>query len=190
MAMLVARNPRRPRLRMYLESVAMPDVTVRDAASADLPFLADMLYEAAIAAPPLRGLSRPDVLAQPGIARYLAGWGRPGDAALIAEEAGLPRGAAWYRLYPPDNRGAGIVAEPGVPELSIAVTPQHRGRGIGSVLLTALIERARADGFPRLRLAVAPDNPAASLYRRHGFVDAGIEAPEAGTALLMIAELD
>jgi GNAT superfamily N-acetyltransferase len=190
MALLLARHPRRPRLRVYLESVAMPDVTVRDAAIADLPFLADMLYEAAVAAPPLRGRSPAEVLAQPGIARYLIGWGRPGDTALVAEEAGLPRGAAWYRLYGPGDRGAGIVAESGVPELSIAVAPAHRGRGIGSVLLDALIERARDDGYWRLRLSVDPDNPAARLYRRHGFVDAGVEAPEDGTALFMVAELD
>ena len=190
MAMLLARHPRRPRLRVYLESVAMPDVTVRDAATADLPFLADMLYEAAMAAPSLRGRSPAHVLAQPGIARYLSGWGRAGDTALIAEEAGLPRGAAWYRLYSPDDRGAGIVAEPGVPELSIAVAPHQRGRGIGSALLAALLDRAREEGHVRLRLALDPDNPAARLYRRHGFVDAGVEAPDDGTALLMLAELD
>jgi ribosomal protein S18 acetylase RimI-like enzyme len=190
MAMLVARHARRLRLRVYLESAPMPEVTVRDAVPADLPFLADMLYEAAVAAPPLRGRSAADVLAQPGIARYLAGWGRAGDTALIAEEAGVPRGAAWYRLYRPGDRGAGIVAERGVPELSIAVVPRHRGRGIGGVLLDALIARARCDGYPRLRLAVDPENPAAWLYRRHGFVDAGLEAPADGTALFMIAELD
>lgn len=189
MATLVTRHPRRPRLRVYMESVVMREVTVRDAGSDDLPFLADMLYEAAVAAPPLRGRSPADVLAQPGIARYLTGWGRAGDAALIAEEDGLPRGAAWYRLYGSGERGAGIVAEPGVPELSIAVAPGHRGRGIGATLLTALMDRARAEGYWRLRLSVDPANPAAWLYRRLGFVDAGMETPDAGTALLMIAEL-
>jgi GNAT superfamily N-acetyltransferase len=190
MATLLARHPRRPRLRVYLEAIAIRDVTVRDAVTADLPFLADMLYEAAIVAPDLRDCSPADVLARPGIARYLAGWGRRGDAALIAEEDGLPRGAAWYRLYPPGERGAGIVGEPGVPELSIAVAPGHRGRGGGGMLLAALMDRARTEGFPRLRLAVDPANPAAWLYRRYGFVDAGTEPPAVGTALLMIAELD
>ena len=33
------------------------------------------------------------------VARYVNNWGRPGDAGLVAWEAG-PVGAAWYRLFP------------------------------------------------------------------------------------------
>ena len=31
--------------------------------------------------------------------RYVEGFGRPGDAAVIALEEGFPVGAAWYRVF-------------------------------------------------------------------------------------------
>jgi len=45
----------------------------------------------------------------------------------------------------------------------------HRGRGIRSLLLEALIEAARAQRNPALSLSVEPDNPARRLYERYGF---------------------
>lgn len=53
----------------------------------------------------------------------------------------------------------------------LAVAPSHRGRGVGSDLLTALIASAEAAGCDEVLLEVAADNePAALLYLRHGFV--------------------
>ncbi len=40
------------------------------------------------------------------ISRYVDGWGRKGDAALIAMEGGHSIGAAWFRLFP-STRSAG-----------------------------------------------------------------------------------
>ncbi len=44
-----------------------------------------------------------------------------------------------------------------------------RGRGTGSQLLSALMERARQEGYPALSLSVERDNPSIKLYERHGF---------------------
>jgi ribosomal protein S18 acetylase RimI-like enzyme len=126
-----------------------------------------MSYEAATWRPGQRPPAE-SVLADPAIARYLQGWGRRGDSALIGEEGGSPLGAAWYRLFPEDDAGYGYVAAD-VPELSIAVEPQTRGRGVGTLLLGALIDDARAGGFRALSLSVEPDNPAVRLYERAGF---------------------
>jgi hypothetical protein len=95
---------------------------VRAVQSGDAPFLCEMLYEAAMADPQLQHLPKADVLARPVIARYLVGWGRPGDAGVVA--AGLDGcllGAAWCRLYGVDERGEGIVAWSDTPELAIGV---------------------------------------------------------------------
>jgi ribosomal protein S18 acetylase RimI-like enzyme len=142
-------------------------VIVRPATTADLDFLSAMLYEAATWR---RGPRPPTetVLADPAIARYLRGWGRHGDSALIASEGDGPVGAAWYRLLPEDDPGYGFVATD-VPELSIGVAADARGRGIGTLLLDALIADARTGGFPALSLSVEPDNPAVRLYERAGF---------------------
>ncbi len=78
--------------------------------------------------------------------RYVRGWGRPGDTALIALEGGFAVGAAWYRVFAADEPGYGFVDEH-TPELAIAVVPSKRGHGIGEQLLAALIERARAGGY-------------------------------------------
>ena len=51
---------------------------------------------------------------------------------------------------------------------------RSRGRGIGSALLAAAIEKARGEGLHKLSLEVFPHNDAAiALYRKFGFVDEG-----------------
>ena len=119
------------------------------------------------------GSGRPSneaMLSTPAIARYVADWGRPGDVALIAmDEDGQRVGAAWYRLFSSADPGFGFLDE-ATPELSIGVVRDHRGQGIGSALLTRLIEQARNEGFRSLSLSVSRENPAVTLYCRQGFV--------------------
>lgn len=100
--------------------------------------------------------------------RYVSGWGRRGDAAVVALEGGFPIGAAWFRLFTRDEPGFGFVDEQ-TPEVSIAVVPSRRGRGIGSELLDALVETAREQQYGGLSLSVAEDSPAMPVFERQGF---------------------
>ncbi len=118
------------------------------------------------------------------VGRYVDRWGRPGDTALVLIERFRPVGAAWYRLFEASAPGYGFVDEQ-TPELTIAVVPSCRGKGYGDQLLTALLDRARADGYGRISLSVEPDNPAIALYRRHGFET----VTSRGGACVMVAEL-
>jgi len=52
---------------------------------------------------------------------------------------------------------------------SLAVDPQHRGHGSGSMLLAAAEGAARSRGCRVMRLEVREDNAAARLYHRHGY---------------------
>ena len=53
---------------------------------------------------------------------------------------------------------------------SLAVDEDQRGQGIGSALIDAMEERARAAGSRRFTIALAAKNEGAQrLYRRHGF---------------------
>lgn len=62
----------------------------------------------------------------------------------------------------------------GFGELGMAVARPWRGRGVGSALLAAAIERARAEGLHKLSLEVFPHNVGAiALYRKFGFVEEG-----------------
>jgi GNAT superfamily N-acetyltransferase len=100
--------------------------------------------------------------------RYVAGWGRRGDSAVVALEGGFPVGAAWFRLFSRDEPGFGFVDEQ-TPEVSIAVVPSRRGHGIGSGLLDALIGVAREQGYTGLSLSVANDSPAMHVFEKQGF---------------------
>jgi L-amino acid N-acyltransferase YncA len=61
-----------------------------------------------------------------------------------------------------------------VADFSIYVSRAHRGLGIGSALLEALEERARALGYHKLVLAAFPTNAAGMrLYTRYGFRTVG-----------------
>jgi ribosomal protein S18 acetylase RimI-like enzyme len=56
--------------------------------------------------------------------------------------------------------------------IDIALLDEHRGAGIGTELLTALLEEARRADKP-VRIHVERFNPALHLYRRLGFVETG-----------------
>jgi ribosomal protein S18 acetylase RimI-like enzyme len=135
---------------------------IRRAGPQDVPFLRDMLRHAFY-----WRLSDPASDDLP-ISRYLQGWGRHGDRAMIAIDDFQRVGAAWYRLFRSDRPGYGFLDE-ATPELAIAVVPSRRGRGFGHELLQALMNQARGDGFQALSLSVDRDNPSVKLYERYGF---------------------
>jgi ribosomal protein S18 acetylase RimI-like enzyme len=115
-----------------------------------------------------------EVLAVPDLARYVVGWGRPGDAGLVAvSEVGVQIGAAWYRLFDATDHGYGFVS-PTVPEVGIAISSDNRGRGLGRTLMGGLIRVARDEGRPGLSLSVEQGNlRAIRLYESLGFSRVG-----------------
>jgi GNAT superfamily N-acetyltransferase len=127
----------------------------------DVRFLRDMLRHA------FYWRSGSD-LEESSLWRYVSGWGRRGDAAMIALEGGFPVGAAWFRLFPNEEPGFGFVNE-ATPDVAIAIVPSRRGRGIGSELLEALVDLAREQGYEGLSLSVADDSPAMHVFQKHGF---------------------
>lgn len=57
-----------------------------------------------------------------------------------------------------------------VPSLGIAVAPEHRGMGVGRIVMGLLHLEARLRGADRIRLRVHPANAAAmGLYRSLGY---------------------
>ena len=136
---------------------------LRAATASDEPFLWEMLY-LALFVPAGEPPQPRSVLRDPGVARYVAGWGlRRGDSGVIALINGAPVGAAWLRCFPASEPGYGFVDE-GTPELSMAVLRAYRGNGIGSRLIELLLQ-----GVDAASLSCDPANPARRLYVRHGF---------------------
>jgi GNAT superfamily N-acetyltransferase len=115
------------------------------------------------------------------ISRYVDGWGRTGDVSYIATEGGHSIGAGWFRLFHDRLQGFGYVDER-TPELTIVVVPTRQGQGIGLQLLTALLERAKYEGYTAVSVSVQRGNRDEASYLERGF-EAHAEEDEAVTLL-------
>ena len=149
---------------------------VRPATDTDLPLLAEMIVAAAF--PPDRVLAEDEALRAPHVVPWLDGWMRLGDLGVVAE-AQTALGAAWCRRFTGDEPGASGFVDVDTPVVAIAVRQAHRGGGIGTALLDALIAAARDNGWSALSLSVARANPALRLYERLGFqrLDGDLDRP-------------
>jgi ribosomal protein S18 acetylase RimI-like enzyme len=159
-------------------------VNIRPASKDDAEFLKTMLFEAARWNPDWPREAMEEVLDEPTLRRYHEDWGRDGDGGAVAELDGEPVGAAWYRVFTKEEPGYGFVDEK-VPELSIAVQPLHRRKGIGHALLHSCMVQAREEGFQALSLSVAAHNRSRMMYQRAGF----FKISEHGDHWTMLANL-
>lgn len=111
-----------------------------------------------------------------GLARLYQGDG----FYLVAWEHDEPLGHAHLALTDP-------------PELQdVSVRPEQRRRGVASAITASAEREARERGFNRLRLHVSAGNEGAqALYRRSGYVDAGVPPRRVkGTVLIRTGPLE
>ena len=93
---------------------------------------------------------------------------RPNCTLLIAVEEGEVLGVIGFV-------GNSLPQEAHAGVFGLSVDQDHRGRGIGSALVRALVDWAPAHGISRIEVRAFATNPRAlELYRRLGFVDEGI----------------
>ena len=103
-------------------------------------------------------------------------------------EQGIPETLEWdgrdvacRHVVANDDKGAAIGCGRLLPDGGIgrlAVERARRGRGVGSAILSRLVDVARSAGFERVMLNARAD--AEGFYARHGFAAAGAEFTEAG----------
>jgi len=110
-------------------------------------------------------------MSNPNLARYVAGFGRDGDVAVVAEdgEAGAVVGVVWARFWTRNNFGFGFVDE-ATPELAVAVEVELQGQGIGARLIEALMSELRVSRCEQVSLNVRADSRVVAFYERLGFV--------------------
>jgi RimJ/RimL family protein N-acetyltransferase len=137
--------------------VAAHDFAVRAAADDDRRSLAQLL--AAVAE------ERDGIAAEPPIDvdELAATWKIDGTLIATARSAGALVGE--IRVDP---------TWMGFGDIGMMVAADWRGRGVGTALVAAAIEWARARGLHKLALSVFPHNDAAiALYKKFGFVEEG-----------------
>jgi L-amino acid N-acyltransferase YncA len=88
---------------------------------------------------------------------------------IIAEDKGQVVG--WASLNQYNSR----CAYKGVADISVYISREYRGRGIGKKLLAQLDVIAKENGFHKLVLFTFPFNPLGqALYRKMGFREVGV----------------
>jgi L-amino acid N-acyltransferase YncA len=96
------------------------------------------------------------------------------DIAHLAEHRLVVREGnrilAWAALSPVSTR----CVYSGIAELSLYVAGEHRHKGMGSILLEAIITSTEKAGLWTLQGGIFPENaPSLHLVRKHGFKEIG-----------------
>lgn len=141
--------------------------TIHQMTAEDAEFHRDMFYASlfvAHGAPPFP----PEIIHKPGLKRYLDGYGGPDFYGILMKDDEKKIGAAWVTFWRGVEKGYGYV-EDGIPELGIAFLPEYRGKGLGTTILTSLIEGLKNQEIPGLSLSTDRRNSAVHLYHKFGF---------------------
>ncbi len=126
-----------------------------------------MLYEALYIPDGQEKLPR-EVIEEDSLKKYIVEWGKDQyDIAYVAEMDTELVGAIWGRLFSEQNKGFGFIDHK-TPELSMAVKPPYRNRGIGTELIQTIAQAYRKKGVQQLSLSVDKANDASRLYKRLG----------------------
>ena len=160
----------------------LPEYEIRDLRSDEYPLLEDFLYEAIFVPADFEGeVPRTIIFDDPMCKAAFEGFGsREDDIALVATLDDKPIGACWVRTT---NEYGHI--DDRTPSFSISLYEPYRGNGIGTALMTAMLEELRRRGFDRASLSVQKENPAARLYQRLGFEIIGDGADESEWLMLI-----
>ena len=138
--------------------------TIRQIYKSEYPLLNDFLYEA-IFIPD--GVTPPpkSIINSPELQVYVKGFGeQPHDTALVAESEGKVVGAVWVRVM---NDYGHI--DDDTPSFAISLYKEYRGIGIGTALMSAMLDVLKKNGYKRASLAVQKANYALKLYLKAGF---------------------
>lgn len=143
---------------------ATPEIGVREAADADLPAMAAILNQE-IAASPFVYADEPVTLDERRA--WLDAHRAAGLPVLVAAQKDLVLG--WASLSPyRASSGYRFTAE-----ASVYVAPSVRRRGVGAILLRALVDAPSARQFHAFVASIDAENaPSIALFARFGFSEA------------------
>lgn len=140
------------------------DYSIRKIREDEYYLLDDFIYEA-IFIP--EGVTPPpkSIILQPDLQVYIKNFGKEkDDICFVAEADDKVVGAVWVR----DMNDYGHIAD-GVPSFAISLYKEYRNFGIGTRLMTTMLDELRKRGYKRTSLAVQKANYAVKMYERVGF---------------------
>lgn len=144
------------------------NIIIREIKQSELGILEDMLYQA-IYQPDKKNLIPRSVLNIPEVNAYIRDFGKEkADYCLVADFEGEIIGTIWVRIISGDIKGYGYVDDH-TPEFAISLFDEYRNQGVGSQLMTAMIDYLRKNGYKQASLNVKKENYAVRLYHKVGF---------------------
>jgi ribosomal protein S18 acetylase RimI-like enzyme len=146
----------------------MRNITIREIKPSEIYKLEDMLYEAIYQPDENNPIPR-TVLKIPEVNAYIKDFGsRKDDHCLVVDSDEEIVGAVWVRIISGEIKGYGYIDEE-TPEFAISLFKEYRNQGIGSQLMSAMIEYLRENGYKQTTLNVKKENYAVKLYKKMGF---------------------
>lgn len=143
-------------------------IYIRQIDISELYLFEDFLYDA-IYVPEGKELFPRNIVKDPSISIYIDDFGnRSGDYCLIAEIDEKVAGAVWVRILDDIPKGYGNAGK-GIPEFAISIHKERRKQKIGTMLMLAMIDYLKQQGYEKASLSVQKNNYARSLYLKLGF---------------------
>ncbi len=140
------------------------DYQIRELKKDEIYQLENFLYDAIFipdgVTPPERAIVK-----QPALQVYIENFGeRKDDKCLVAIVNEKIIGAVWVRIM----HDYGYV-DNDTPSLAISVKKKFRSCGIGTRLITEMLDFLKKYGYKRTSLAVQKENYAVSMYKKIGY---------------------
>ena len=132
-------------------------------------FLSEMLYEAIFIPSGEKKLPK-EIIEEPELNNYIKDFGRKHDYCLVAKLENELIGAIWIRQFSLNNKGYGFVNEE-TPELSMALKPDFRGKGIGKIMLKEMLTKLVELKLKQVSLSVDKRNYAYEMYKKNAFIE-------------------
>lgn len=151
---------------ILIRKFPLHNLHVRLLRTSNIDFLKDMTFYSLYKG---SSLFEREILEKKEIKKYYADWDSKREIGYIARYLEQDIGAIWCRLFPYYDQGFGYVDD-AIPEMSIAVLPRYRGRGVGHILMENLFNRLRHANIKGISTYVEHGNPARIAYQRLGFV--------------------
>ncbi len=144
------------------------NIIIREIKESEFGILEDMLYEA-IYQPDKNNLIPRSVLNIPEVNAYICDFGKKkDDYCLVADCKDKIVGAVWVRIISGDIKGYAYIDDH-TPEFAISLLKEYRNQGIGSRLMTTMIDYLRKKGYKQTSLSVKKENYAVKLYHKMRF---------------------